>query len=258
MPDRATRSTRGWREIHRYAYMQRPYEDVWFWLAGYLRTIGVPLPGGGRSVELRVRPGGVDLHRPVRLHLAGLVCDTGRASVGLSWVDAAHPHLFPELDGVLELTPVPNKARPFTQLGVVARYRPPFGPLGAVGDRLVGAEVADAALTAFIDEVAQTAEAYLEPPPALVPDGDQRDGTEPSSDPEEGGVRRIFLTIDGLAVRPGGAAGVGAALAATPGVVTVTLDPWAGIAAVDYDPDRCRPDRLVRAAEDPAATGAAV
>src|SRR5919198_1411996 len=161
MPDRATRSTRGWREIHRYAYVQRPYEDVWFWLAGYLRTIGAPLPGGGRSVELRVRPGGVDLHRPVRLHLAGLVCDTGRASVGLSWVDAAHPHLFPELDGVLELTPVPNEARPFTQLGVVARYRPPFGPLGAVGDRLVGAEGADAALTAFIDEVAQTAEAHL-------------------------------------------------------------------------------------------------
>ena len=130
MSDVGTRSTRGWRVIHRYAYVERPYEDVWFWLAGHLRTIGAPLPGGGRSVQLRVRPGGVELSRPVRLRLAGLVCGEGRARVGLGWVDAAHPHLFPELDGVLELASVPNEARPFTQVGVVARYRPPFGPLG--------------------------------------------------------------------------------------------------------------------------------
>src|SRR5437762_14169346 len=103
----ATRSIRGWREIHRYAYVQRPYEDVFYWLAGYLRTIGAPLPDGGRSVQLRVRPGGVELNRPVRLRLARPACGEGRARVGLGWVDAAHPHRLPQLAGALQLAPGP-------------------------------------------------------------------------------------------------------------------------------------------------------
>ena len=238
-----SRSSSGsWKELHRYTYVERPYEDVWYWLASHYQTIGAPLEGGGRSLELRVRPGGIEVSRPVRLHLSGLVCSEERARLGVGWADADHPHLFPELDGVLELAPVPNDGRPFTQLGLLARYRPPLGLLGAIGDRLVGAEVADAALTTFLEELARSAEEQIDPP-ALVPDP-----AAPRPAPPDGSdVRRTFLTIDGLGVRPGGAVGAGKALAATPGVVQVSLDPWNGLTAVDYDPTRCSGQQLVRA-----------
>jgi hypothetical protein len=251
MSDAATRSLRGWREIHRYAYLQRPYEDVRSWLAGHLSAIGAPLPDGGRSIQLRIRPGGVELSRPIRLHLAGPVDGQTGARHGLGWVDAAHPRLFPELDGVVELASVPNRKRTFTQVGVVARYRPPFGALGAVGDRLAGAEVADAALTAFVEDLVDAAESDLGPSALLpAPDGE----SEPSQ-PEEGGARRIFLVIDALAVRTGGAVGASACLMATPGVIAVSVDPWSGLAAVDYEPERCSPRQLVDALQDQAATG---
>ena len=251
MSDVATRSARGWREIHRYAYLQRPYEDVRSWLAAQLGTIGAPLPDGGRSIQLRIRPGGVELSRPVRLRLAGPVDGHTGARQALGWVDAAYPRLFPELDGVVELAVVPNRKRAFTQVGVVARYRPPFGALGAVADRLAGAEVADAALTAFLEELVGAAESDLAPPD-LLPDAD---GESEASQPEEGGGRRVFLVIDALAVRSGGAVGASACLLAIPGVIAVSVDPWSGLAAVDYEPGRCSPGQLVDALQEQAPAG---
>ena len=248
-----TRSVRGWREIHRYAYLQRPYEDVRSWLAAHLSSIGAPLPDGGRSIQLRIRPGGVELSRPVRLRLAAPVDGQTGDRQGLGWVDAAHPRLFPELDGVVEVAPVPNRKRAFTQVGVVARYRPPFGALGAVGDRLAGAEVADAALTAFVEELVGAAESDLGPP-ALRPD---RDGPSEASDPEEDDARRIYIVIDALAVRTGGAVGASACLMAIPGVIAVSVDPWSGLAAVDYEAERCSPGQLVDALQEQAAGSAA-
>src|SRR5581483_7686159 len=149
---------RGWKELCRYTYVQRRYEEVWPWLAHHVWNSGEVLPNGGRSIPLRVRPAGVDVSRPLRLKLGGVVTRNGHTSMTIHGVDAAHPHLFPELDGDLEVAPVPNTGLPFTQIGVVARYRPPLGALGAVGDRLIGREVADAALTAFLDDLAEAAE----------------------------------------------------------------------------------------------------
>jgi len=249
MPDTTTATTRGWRKMERYAYAERPYEDVWGWLAGHLSTLGDPLPGGDRSVELRIRPVGKEVSRAVRLHVGGLVCGDSRARAALRWGDAARPRLFPELTAILEIAPVPNDDVPFTQFGILARYRPPLGPLGAIGDRLVGAEVTDAALTTFLDELAQAAEEQLAPP--SPPGRAGRAAGRPGDD--DPAIRRLFLTLDGLAVRPGGAVGAGQALAATPGVVHVSLDPWTGLAAVDHDPARCGSQLMMAALEEQAA-----
>jgi hypothetical protein len=64
------------RHMDRYSYVERPYECVASWLADHLSPLGDPLPGGGRSVELRIRPGGLEVNRPVRLRVSGLVCTT--------------------------------------------------------------------------------------------------------------------------------------------------------------------------------------
>jgi len=244
--DSGTSTTRGWRHIERYVYVERPYEDVWCWLARHLSTLGDPVPGGGRSVELRIRPGGVEVSRPVRLHVGGIVCGEDRARAGLGWVDATHPHFFPQLEAVLEIAPVPHEGLPFTQLGVLARYRPPLGPLGAVGDRLVGAEVTDAALTTFLDELSDAVADHIDPP-SLRAQTDQETDPQEHKDPE---VRRLLLTVEGLGVRPGGAVGACEALSATPGVRKLSMDPWTGLVAVDHDPTRCGPEQMVAALED--------
>jgi hypothetical protein len=253
MESTTTRTSRGWRHIERYAYVERPYEEVWGWLAGHLSALGAPLPGGGHAVELRIRPGGMEVSRPVRLHVGGLVAGEDRARAALGWVDATRPHLFPELEAVLEIAPVPNDTLPFTQLGILARYRPPLGPLGALGDRLVGAEVLDATLTTFLDEVSD-AVANQTVPPSLQPEAEF--GPHGSEDADE--IRRVHLTVEGLAVRRGGAVGATDALAAVPGVVNVSLDPWTGLVAVDHDPAECDAEQLMAALEEQAAAQPAV
>jgi hypothetical protein len=79
MNETVTSTTRGWRHIERYAYVERPYDQVSCWVGGHLSTLGDRLPGGGRSVELRIRPGEVEVSRPVRLHIGGLVDERGSA-----------------------------------------------------------------------------------------------------------------------------------------------------------------------------------
>lgn len=248
MSETVASTKRGWRTIERYVYVERPYEGTWTWLASHLSTLGEGLPGGGRAVELRIRPVGTEIARPVRLHVAGLVCGEDRARAALKWTDATHPHLFPQLEGTLEIAPVPYDGYPFTQIGILARYRPPLGPLGAIGDRLVGAEITDAALTAWLDELAHAIDDHVAAPSLasqpVPPPGPL------AADPA---VRRVLLPVDGLAVRPGGAAGACAALEGWPGVVHVSLNPFSGLVAVDHDPDVCPSDQLVDVLDDDSA-----
>jgi hypothetical protein len=247
MPKTTTSSTRGWRILERYAYVPRSYEDTWVWLATHLSTLGDPLPGGGRSIELHIRPGGREISRPVRLQVGGLVCADGSARAALAWADAAHPRLFPKLTAVLEIVPLPNEARPFTQIGVQARYQPPLGPVGTVGDHLVGGEVADAVITNFLDELV---DAVMNAVPVPSRPEDRVVDLGESDNPS---LRRLFLTVDGLAVRPGGAAGVHDTLLSLPGVVRADIDPWTGLIAVGHDPTRCGLEELTDALERRAA-----
>ena len=253
MSESETSTERGWRTIERYAYVERPYEDAWTWMASHLSTLGDALPGGGRAVQLRIRPAGGEIARPVRLHVSGMVCGEDRARAGLGWTDATHPHLFPHLEGMLELAPVPHDGTPVTQIGIVARYRPPLGPLGAIGDRLVGAEVIDASLTAWLDGLARAVEDGVPAPsPESMPD------VLPSPIAGNPATRRVLLSVDGLDVRRGGAAGAAATLRARPGVVHVSLNPFSGLVAVDHDPDVCPSEDLtdVLTDEQAAATKA--
>ena len=244
-----TPTTRGWRTIERYAYVERAYEDVWGWLAGHLSTLGVPLPDGSHIVELRVRPGGMEYSRPVRLHVGGLVAADERARAALSWADATSPRLFPQLEALLEVAPVPNDSVPFTQLGVLARYRPPFGALGAIGDRIMGADVTDASLTTFLDELAGAVAAGTTPPSMAQTGDEEEDRSRPAVE-RAASIQRIFLTVDGLAARTGGAVRLGERLMAVPGVVHVGLDPWVGLVEVDHDPTICISEELMAAIEE--------
>jgi hypothetical protein len=169
-----------------------------------------------------------------------------RARASLGWADAVRPYLFPLLQAVLDVVAVPSDVMPFTQLGVLARYKPPLGGLGVLGDRMMGAEVTDASLTMFLDELAQAVEDGTTPPSDAPSDaGDGHLVVAPAN-----GIERLLLTVDGLSIRRGGAVGVWERLMAVPGVAHVSVDAWAGLVAVDRDPADCTAADLTAALEN--------
>lgn len=236
----------GWRKIAHYAYVERPYEDVWnLFMAAPRRLVGDETTvSGSASPELHVFRGGIELSRTVRLHYGGLVCTEERARLAVRWEDGRHPRLFPVLEGVLELVPLASGPRQFTQVGLVGRYRPPFGPLGGTGDRVVGSGVAAESVAWFVEDMARRIEEMVEPQPE-EPQAEAEAEAPAATEPDGPELRRVFLPLDGLHERAGGAAGVSRQLSATPGVVRVDLDPVAELAEIEYDPSRCSPDQLV-------------
>lgn len=248
------RENGGWREIRHYAYVNRPFEDVWPLLAADpQRVVGVDQSwqrGSGRSA-LHARLAGVEVSREVDVTFGGVVCDDERASLALRWGDARHPRMFPLLEAVLELAPLSSGRRRLTQVGLVGHYRPPLGTVGGVADRVAGGEVAAESVGRFVEEVARRLEAMIEPEP---PAPEAVDGFDDDlADAGGGEVRRVFLPLERLGSRAGGALGVRQRLAAVPGVVSVEVDPDAGLAEMEYDPSRCSPGQLLDDLEEDGA-----
>lgn len=236
----------GWRQICHYAYIERPFDEVWTLLArspaevlgAETETPGVP------EASLHARRAGMEMSRDVRLRFGGLVCDEHRARLSLRWEDAHHPGLFPVLEAVVELAPLKGGRQQITQIGVVGHYRPPFGVIGAVADRLAGEAVAAESVSRFVEELARRLEGLIAEPAAA--------GKDPRliQPPVGPGLRRVFIPVDRLDDRPGGAACVGRYLESAPGVVRAEVHPLAGMAAIEFDPELCNPMKLLEDLED--------
>jgi len=75
------------------------------------------------------------------------------ARVPIHWEDLRHPALFPLLEATLEFAPEAGR-RPITQIGFFGRYRPPLGPVGTLGDTLVGSRAVLESVVAFLTDLA--------------------------------------------------------------------------------------------------------
>jgi len=232
-----------WHQIHRYAYVTRPFEDVWTAVAGNpSMLVDESVDGGVKRLQLHARVAGIDVARPVLVHVGGLVNRGDCAVLALTWWDQAWRNLFPMMEAVLELVPVDYRGWPITQVGLVGRYRPPFGEVGNAIDRVAGAQIVAESVAWFVGEVTRRLEAAVPAPEALEPPS----GNEAALDDVDlAPWPHVFLPVDGLAHRAGGAAAVREHLAAVPGVQHVEIDPIAAMAVVDYDPERCTPDDFV-------------
>lgn len=218
-----------WTTVRHYAYVPRLYEDAERLLAAEPEAVVVGEPGQPRpSVSpLHARLGRLSLTRSARVHLGPISRDSSVIHLNIRWEDSERPRLFPVLEAVLSLAPVPSAPRPVTQVGLVGRYRPPLGPVGELGDRLAGQSVAADAVAGFVADIASRLEFLL---PESV------DGT-PSAEADPGPeTSRILIPLDHLQRRRGGAAGVSRQLAATPGVVRSQVNPITGLATVEYLP----------------------
>ncbi len=104
------------------------------------RLLGeVGFPVAGRHVGKRVE---IELGQPVRT--------LGRTWLPISWRATAPRGLFPVLDGELEVAPLGPR---LTQLGLSARYKPPFGLVGESFDRALLHRVAEATIRDFVERV---------------------------------------------------------------------------------------------------------
>jgi hypothetical protein len=254
---------RGWREIRHYAYVDRPYEDVWPVLAGAPRQVlsgDATVPGDLEAPELHVRRAGITLARTVRLRFGGIVVDEERARLSLRWEDSRHPKLFPVLEAVLDLAPVAARRRQITQIGLVGRYLPPLGVVGGIGDRLAGEDVAAQSVARFVDELARRLERMVtstSPDPEPAREADLPDDGSPNA-ADQGGTRQlqhVLLTVERLEDRPGGAAAVHRYLATLPGMVHAEVDPYSAMAEIEYDPERCCPGQIMMDLEEDRLPG---
>jgi copper chaperone CopZ len=115
--------------------------------------------------------------------------------------------------------------------------------------------VAAESVERFLDGLVRRLETLVE---AVPTDVDEE--AEPTPDPEEesSGValREVFVPVERLGRRPGGAAGVAHRLASISGVTRAEVDPATGLAEVEYDPAYCNLQRLQDELEDdgPAPT----
>jgi hypothetical protein len=251
---RSARDDGGWREIHYYAYVERPFDELWPLLATQPNNVlgdGRAVPRGRGTSELHVHLGGVEVARNVAMQFGELIWDDDRAGLSVHCRAARHPGMFPLLEARFELASLPSGRRHLTQVGLVGRYRPPLGVLGDIADRLGGSGIAVESIRRFVEDVARRLEAVFTPPKS---DEDERtpDVTREPGGPE---LKKILLMVERLATRPGGAVGAARRLAATPGVVRVDIDPDTTLAEVHYNPARCQARDLVAELEDDEILG---
>jgi hypothetical protein len=101
------------------------------------------------------------IEREVRVEIGPPSRTPSTTVLPLSWEASDHPGLFPSLDAELEVAPLGPS---LTQLGINARYVPPFRAIGRALDRAVLSRIAEVTLKDFLDHVAvAVSEPQVEP-----------------------------------------------------------------------------------------------
>lgn len=103
-----------------------------------LADVGLPMAGGR-------------LGKQVQIVLGDPVETPSRTWLPLTWKATGAESLFPALEGELEAAPL---GKELTQIGLSARYKPPFGALGSTLDRMFLHRVAEATVQDFVWRVA--------------------------------------------------------------------------------------------------------
>lgn len=104
--------------------------------------------------HLHAHLGGAEIEREVRIAVGPFEpLGITRVRVPLGWEAERTPALFPVAEGTLDVQAM-SLHPPVTEVGITAVYEPPLGPLGALGDTILGHRYAEEAVTRFVREIA--------------------------------------------------------------------------------------------------------
>jgi hypothetical protein len=155
------------RELHAYTYVKEPYDEVTEVLASsapsLVRAATAQAAEHTRSVvtTLYVPVAGFAIGREVVVRLGPFVPESHlRVRLAIAWRPVRGASVFPALDGQLEVAALSLRP-PLTQITLSGCYTPPLGPLGTLGDTVVGHRVAEAAAHRFVTELAERLRAEL-------------------------------------------------------------------------------------------------
>ena len=95
--------------------------------------------------------GGLQVGKRVEIELGPPVRTPSRTWLPVTWRATGPRGIFPSLEGELEVAAL---GRHLTQLGLSARYKPPFGLVGQYLDRALLHRVAEATIRDFVERVA--------------------------------------------------------------------------------------------------------
>lgn len=93
--------------------------------------------------------------KQVEIELGDAVETPSRTWLPLWWKATGAGSLFPSLEGELEAAPL---GKNLTQIGLSARYKPPFGVLGTTLDRMLLHRIAEATVQDFLQRVGSAVE----------------------------------------------------------------------------------------------------
>lgn len=113
-------------------------------------TYGEAVDPNGAVISLSPYPSLPWLRVPVRVESSTPVGKNHGVVISLRWIAIRMSHLFPIMDADLSVHPEGSDE---CKLVLEGRYRPPFGLLGLILDRLVGRWIASTTARSFLDRL---------------------------------------------------------------------------------------------------------
>ncbi len=122
-----------------------------------VRSFAVEAIDHGHTVlaEVGFPVAGWRVGKQVELELGDPVETASRTWLPIWWKATGAATLFPSLEGELEAAPL---GKNLTQIGLSARYKPPFGVVGSTLDRVLLHRIAEATIQDFLQRVAAAVE----------------------------------------------------------------------------------------------------
>ena len=106
------------------------------------------------TTELAVRTrGGSSVGHEVEVELDRVRSDADGFDVALQWRPTAHDAVLPSFTGRLRIEPATPGATRASTVRLEGSYHVPLGPLGAVGDRVVGHRLAEESVAELLADV---------------------------------------------------------------------------------------------------------
>lgn len=164
------------RQVHAYAYLERPYERVRLAfsneLVDVLEQVEADTNARALTVSQRLSAhfGPFEVGTRIDIEPTGFEqtprdAPHASCSLRLTWRAARAESLFPIMHADLVAHPVGEQE---TQLALFGTYTPPLGALGTLGDAVLGHRVAEASAHRFVEALVRRLEELV---PAPEPEG---------------------------------------------------------------------------------------